>query len=142
MENFIESNDLSLEIIQKVLEDAALQPSMDEGDLYISRETIDFGCWVRYIEDAKLINFFTYAKVKEGVSEHQMYEFVNTLNATIMIPQFYAVGSSEDGLHLYGNYFMPTLFGSDKRFIVATLRRFSGAFLAGLREDKDDIFFD
>jgi len=142
MENFIESNDLSLEIIQKVLEDAALQPSMDEGDLYISRETIDFGCWVRYIEDAKLINFFTYAKVKEGVSEHQMYEFVNTLNATIMIPQFYVVGSAEEGFHLYGNYFMPTLFGSDKRFIVATLRRFSGAFLAGLREDKDDIFFD
>ena len=142
MENFIEANDLSLEIIQKVLEDAALQPSIDEGDLYISRETIDFGCWVRYIEDSKLINFLTYAKVKEGVSEHQMYEFVNTLNATIMIPQFYVVGSAEEGFHLYGNYFMPTLFGSDKRFIVATLRRFSGAFLAGLREDKDDIFFD
>jgi hypothetical protein len=37
---------------------------------------------------------------------------------------------------------MPTLFGADKRFIVATLRRFSGAFLAGLREDKDDVFFN
>ena len=111
MENFIESENLNLEIIQKVLEDAALQPTVDDGDLYISREAIDFGCWVRYIEDAKLINFFTYAKVKEGVNQHQMYE-------------------------------LPTLFGTDKRFIVATLRRFSGAFLAGLQEDKDDIFFD
>ena len=142
MENFIESEKLSIEIIQKVLEDAALQPTMDDGDLYISREAIEFGCWARYIEESKLINFFTYAKVKEGVNEHQMYEFVNTLNATIMIPQFYAVGSSEDSFRLYGNYFMPTLFGADKRFIVATLRRFSGAFLAGLKEDKDDVFFD
>ena len=142
MENFIESSDLSLEIIQKVMEDAALQPSMDEGDLYVSRENIDWGCWVRNMDEAKLINFFTYVKVKEGVNEHQMYEFVNTLNATIMIPQFYAVGSSEDGFYLYGKYFMPTLFGADKRFIVATLRRFSGAFLAGLQEDKDDVFFD
>jgi len=142
MENFIESNNLSVEIIQKVLEDAALQPTLDDGDLYVPREAIDFGCWVRYIEDAKLINFFTYIKVKDGVNEHQMYEFINTLNASIMIPQFYVVGSVEEGFHLYGSYFMPTLFGSDKRSIVTTLRRFSGAFLAGLKEDKDDVFFD
>jgi hypothetical protein len=142
MENFIESNNLSVEIIQKVLEDAALQPTLDDGDLYVPREAIDFGCWVRYIEDTKLINFFTYIKVKDGVNEHQMYEFINTLNASIMIPQFYVVGSVEEGFHLYGNYFMPTLFGSDKRSIVTTLRRFSGAFLAGLKEDKDDVFFD
>jgi hypothetical protein len=143
MENFIDSEKLSIEIIQKVLEDAALQPSIDEdGDLYISKETIEFGCWTRYIKEAKLINFFTYAKVKEGINEPQMYEFINTLNSTIMIPQFYAAGSAEEGFSLYGSYYMPTLFGADKRFIVATLRRFSGAFLAGLREDKDDVFFD
>jgi hypothetical protein len=142
MENFIESNNLSVEIIQKVLEDAALQPTLDDGDLYVPREAIDFGCWVRYIEDAKLINFFTYIKVKDGVNEHQMYEFINTLNASIMIPQFYVVGSVDEGFHLYGSYFMPTLFGSDKRSIVTTIRRFSGAFLAGLKEDKDDVFFD
>jgi hypothetical protein len=142
MENFIDSEKLSIEIIQKLLEDAALQPTLDDGDLYVPREAIDFGCWVRYIEDTKLINFFTYAKVKEGVNEHEMYEFINTLNASIMMPQFYVVGSAEESFHLYGNYFIPTLFGADKRFVVATLRRFSGAFLAGLKEDKDDVFFD
>jgi hypothetical protein len=66
-----------------------MQPTLDDGDLYVPGEAIDFGCWVRYIEDAKLINFFTYIKVKDGVNEHQMYEFINTLNASIMIPQFY-----------------------------------------------------
>jgi hypothetical protein len=143
MENFIKSDDLNSEIIQKILEDAALQPTLDDdGDIYVSREVIDFGCWVRYIENNKLINLFTYAKVNEGINEHQMYEFVNKLNTSIMIPQFYALGSSKDGFNLYGSYFIPTLFGADKRFIVATLRRFSGAFLAGLKEDANDVFFE
>ncbi len=142
-ENFIDSGDISIEALKKVLDDAGFAPLLDDDqDLYVSNDHIEFGTFITFDADKNLLQFHTYTGVKPGVSEVDMYSFINSLNSTIARPQFFATGSESDGFYLYGRYFLSTQFGIDTKAFVTTLEKFAGAFMAGMRQDKDDIFFE
>lgn len=143
MENIIETNDISVETLKKALEEANYEFSVDkDGDLYVSNDFLEIGTFIRFNTSSNLILLFTFAQVKKGVSESDMFKFVNTVNSEIVRPQFYAVGSESDGFYLYGRYSILTQYGVDKRAFILSLVKFSSAFMAGLRLDKNDVFFD
>ena len=71
-----------------------------------------------------------------------MHGFVNLLNSIIVRPQFYASGSEDEGFLLRGSYFLSTAFGIDTKAFVSALEKFASAFIAGMRQDKEDKFFD
>jgi len=142
-ENFLESEKITIESLSDVLTEAGFEPSLDEDqDIYVSNEHIEFGTFISLATDKNLLQFHTYAGVKSGVKESELYSFVNSLNSMIARPQFYATGSVDEGFFLYGRYFLSTQFGINKKAFVSALEKFSGAFITGMRQDKNDIFFD
>jgi len=141
--NFLESDKITIEHLQKVLSEAGFESSLDDDqDLYVSNEYVEFGTFISLETDKNLLQFHTYAGVKPDVSEADMHGFVNLLNSLIVRPQFYATGSEDEGFLLRGRYFLSTAFGIDTKAFVSALEKFASAFIAGMRQDKEDKFFD
>lgn len=139
---FIPQNDLSHELIKTVLEEAAHEASLDdEGDVFISGDGIEFPVWVSLTRD-RLVKIFTYAEMLDDVEFEDAVVFANDLNQSIMLPAFSILHGSNENFRLWGHCFLPTQFGVDSKTIVSTVRRFSGAFRAGLLKDDVNLFFE
>lgn len=137
------AHEITVDALKNILIGVNYQPSLDDDQtLYVSSEHIEFGTFISLDNNKNLLQFHTYSGVKPGVSQADMYSFINLLNSSIARPQFFATGSDEEGFYLYGRYFLSTQFGIDSKAFVTALDKFAGAFMAGMRQDKDDIFFD
>lgn len=134
-------SDTTLDTLQKIFEDAAFETSIDgDGDLYLKGDSIDFPIWIR-MNTSKMLYLTTYLEMKLEVDEFEALKFINYLNRTIVLPNFYLV-EGENNFIMWAGYYIPTNFSVDKRSAIAAARRFAGAFRAALNEDSQDIFFE
>ncbi len=138
-----ETTNVTVQSLKKMLENSNFEYSIDDdGDLYVSRNHLEIGTFIRLNMDSKLITFFTYAPIKPRVSEPDMYKFVNAVNLNILRPQFYAIGSENDGFFLYGRYAIHINYGIDQNYLILSLEKFAEAFMAGIGLDQNDEYFE
>lgn len=96
----------------------------DEGDIYIT-DGVDFPVWVQIDGARKYLVLFTYCRVDEPTAN--WLARVNEMNSKVMLSQFYYCKNAILGSHWI------TYDGSlNVRQFVKLLRRFSGAFRAGI----------
>jgi len=140
MTNLIDS-DITIDALQQIFEDAAFETLIDEdGDLYLKGDSIDFPIWIR-MNTSNMLHLTTYLAMKQGVDQFEALKFTNNLNKTIILPNFYLV-EREKNMVMWAGYYIPINFSIDKKIIIASARRFAGAFRAGLNEDSKDLFFE
>ncbi len=114
-----------LRLLRKIYLDAALD---SDGDIYV-RDGITIPCWIKIIPDKRLLQFFTYMDFSgSDFDDCSIFEVASRLNSDIAVPTFFGVGE-----RIYGSYFLTYAGGVAKRQLVSMLRRFSGAFDAGIR---------
>ncbi len=138
----IQQDALTHDLIKEIFEQSAHEASFDsEGDVYIKGDGIEFPIWVCLDRD-KLVKTFTFATMKSDVLFEDAIEFANDLNQLITLPSFSVIYDQYDNLRLWAHYFLPTQYGIDSKTLVSSVRRFSGAFRAGLMKDEFEIFFE
>ena len=98
-----------------------------DGALYVM-DGVAFPLWLTVDQDTKLILMFTYIEPGNEV-KFDWLDKVNTLNASIMLPQF----SYHDGC-MWGRYSLTYDGGLCVRQLIKMLRRFSGAFRTAVEE--------
>ena len=119
--------EVSVERLVALLNGALFEAELDEdGDLYV-RDGLEFPIWIRVAHEDKLLQLFTYA-ASENAKPEPTLELVNLMNRTIKLPQFHL-----DGKFVYGAFWITYDAGLAIRPFVKLLRRFSGAFVAGIR---------
>ena len=97
------------------------------GALYVV-DAVAFPLWLTVDQDTKLILMFTYIEPGDEVKVDWL-DKVNTLNASIMLPQF----SYRDGC-MWGRYYLTYDDGLCVRHLIKMLRRFAGAFRTAVEE--------
>lgn len=133
----LDEEEVTIARLASVLEAAVLDYEIDDdGDLYV-KDGLEFPTWVQLIEDKKLVEFFTcFASTgSEGghVTNSDWMVQVNEMNITNVGVQFYLSGKT-----VWGHYWMSYDGGFNVRQFIKMLRRFSGAFRAGIRFLRDD----
>ena len=91
-------------------------------------DAVAFPLWLTVDQDTKLILMFTYIEPGNEV-KFDWLDKVNTLNASITLPQF----SFYDGC-MWGRYCLTYDGGLCVRHLIKTLRRFAGAFRTAVEE--------
>lgn len=139
--SLIQQKNLTHDLIKEIFDQSAHETSIDsEGDIYIKGDGIEYPVWVCLTRD-KLINVFTYTKMKPDVLFEDAIAFANDLNQQITLPSFSIITDQEEGLGLWAHYFLPTQYGTDPKTLISIVRRFSGAYRASLMKDELEIFF-
>jgi len=117
--------------IASILEAAVIDHRVDpDGDIYAS-EGLEFPAWISIAPDKKLISFFTFYD-PEDPHQQDLERRANDLNHTIVVVQF--CWKSD---RLWGHYWMTYDGGIDAKQFIKMLRRFSGAFVAGIEKFKE-----
>jgi len=99
----------------------------DSGDIYVT-DGVPFPVWISIDPDAKLILMSTFFEPEAEVTIDWLTK-VNQLNTSIMVSQFsYAEGC------LWGRYWITFNGGLNVRHFIKMLRRFAGAFRAGVED--------
>ena len=137
----IQQDALTHVLIKEIFEQSAHEASFDsEGDVYIKGDGIEYPVWISLHRD-KSLKTFTFATMKSDVLFEDAIEFANDLNQAIALPAFSVMQDEIDNLLLWAHYFLPTQYGIDSKTLVSSVRKFSGAFRAGLMKDELEIFF-
>jgi hypothetical protein len=99
----------------------------DDDDIYVL-DGIAFPLWIQLHEDLKLILLFTY--IEPAADETvEWLDKVNTLNASIILPQF----SYYEG-RIWGRYWLAYDGGLNGRHLIKMLRLFANAFRAAVAD--------
>ena len=123
----IPETEVSVQRLEALLNGALFEVELDnDGDIYV-RDGLEFPVWIRVLAEDKMLKVFTYATSENGKTEPTL-EVVNLMNRTIKLPQFYL-----DGKFVSGAFWITFDAGLAIRPFVKQLRRFAGAFLAGMR---------
>ncbi len=125
----IAENDVTNCSILRLLRNVYLDASLDiDNEIYV-RDGLQFPTWVSVLPKERLIKFFTYMDFKGcDFTGCSVFEVASHLNTNIAVPVFYAMGE-----RIYANYFLTYTGGVSKLQLISMLRRFSGAFEAGIR---------
>jgi len=127
----IVEDEVTLSRLASFLEAAVIEFKVDEdGDLY-ANEGLAFPTWIQVLEDKRLILFFTYMQLDDAREDELAW--VNEMNGKIIAAQFHW-----DGRAVWGQYTMTYDGGLNVRQFIKMLRRFGGAFKAGLALDRMD----
>jgi hypothetical protein len=124
----IAEDQVSVARLSDVLQSAFLDHEIDNGDLYISDDGVEYPFWVAVAEEPKLVEFFTYF-TPEKPAPVDWLKRVNDLNGTIRVPQF---SFQRDAV--WGRYWMTYEGGLSVRHFIKMVRRFSGAFRVAVNE--------
>ncbi len=128
----ISEDEVSIPRLASILEAAVIDFKIDtDGDLYAS-DGLEFPAWIQVTKEQKLITFFTYFK-PQVVEEQDWLKWINDMNRTIVSVQFHW---DEKGV-VGGAHWMSYDGGLNVRQFIKMLRRFAGAFRAGLNLDDD-----
>jgi Putative bacterial sensory transduction regulator len=134
----IAEDEVTLSRLASLLEAAVIEFKIDgDGDLYAT-DGLEFPTWIQLIEDKKLIIFFTYIRTDDAEetdtqarAREDDLAWVNTMNKKILAVQFYW-----DEPAVWGQYAMTYDGGLNVRQFIKMLRRFAGAFTAGLALER------
>ncbi|MER2266800.1 YbjN domain-containing protein [Methylobacterium oxalidis] len=127
----ISEGEISLEFLDALFARAFFKTSIDsDGDLYVS-EGLDFPIWLSVSPNQKVIRYSTYVTRDAESSTAFTHIEANTLNREILLARFYAHEERPDVVS--ADYYMTFKDGAIDSQIIAVARRFSGAFVAGVR---------
>jgi hypothetical protein len=126
---FLDEGEVTLERLESILTSALFGVEFDEdGHLYV-KEGVDFPTFVALDITRKFVIFNTY--VINSDSEETTLPLVNKMNLEIFLAQFAASNGK-----ILGSYVLDYSGGLRIKTFVNLLRRFSGAFVAGLELDE------
>ena len=138
----IKKEDVNVKQICKILNSAAIETEVDEeGDVYLKKGGVDFGLWVKFIDESR-IRLFTYAQCKSGVSPESVEKFAVKLNLEYVLVRYTSTAYDDGNIFLNGDSYIIFPFGLQAENFVATVKAFSSIFIDSIRaEDPDDEFF-
>ena len=128
----IQLKEITIELLASLLDDAAIDNRLDgEHRIYVTG--LPFNFWLRIEHDRSNLVFSTYWNFREDVSEVEMLRCANTLNAELMMVQFFV---DQDSKSLCGNYVMPLRDGVGRRQLLRAARMFAEIFYAGVGYER------
>ena len=137
MTKVISEAEVSTESVEALLQQAFYKTHIDEdGDVYVM-DGLDFPIWVSVDEGRKLIRFFTFARRDAEDGPPFTEASANYLNANVTLPSFYVEASRAE--RLCANYFLSYEDGLIDSQFIGLMRRFSGAFLYGIKQIPDHV---
>ncbi len=132
--------DVTTSRLASFLEAAVIDFSIDDdGDLYAS-DGLEFPAWIRVLSSKKLIMFFTYIEPDNDKDEGESEDWVarvNRMNTSIIAAQFHWHEKA-----VWGRFWLSYDGGLNVRQFIKLLRRFGGAFKAGIMLGHDDANVD
>ena len=130
-----ESDDISIEDLATILDDAAIDFEIDDdNDIYVT--AAEFNLWVR-LPERQFIVFTTYWKFRPKVPAVKALELANRCNAT-MIPmcQFHV---NDDVTRLNGAFGLDVRYGLNRRQFLRDMRQFSRIFSTAIKNEDTEM---
>lgn len=136
MTTIIAESDVSLTTISSLLDEAAIDHSVEEGGcIYVTSSPFNF--WISIDEDRKFLRFYSYWPVAIDTPEDRLLRFVNECNDSIILLQF---SVTEDRQRFYGFYMMYYRDGVIRSQLLRIARLFSELFHRAVEhEDTEDL---
>jgi len=136
-----EKSELTSEFLLNLFDEAGFTPKADEdGDLYVAGEGAVFPFWIAPAPSEGLIKIFTYIRMRLDVTLEEAIAFANNANTNIILPSFFIHQKNNGEIFFWADCVLAIEFGIDTRTIIATARRFAGAFHYALSCDDDHFF--
>ncbi len=134
--DLITSDNLSLEGLKAIFDDAFMETNLEDEDLLYVRDG-NLGCYVMPSESKGDIRLVGYASAKENTKELQKLQFANRANLTYKFVRTYIL---QNGRFAF-DYFVMINDGLTRRNLVQTFKRFINIPIDILNEcDEDGIF--
>lgn len=125
--SIISEADVTVNRLLAILSNALFDVELDDdNDIYV-KDGLEFPVWIRLSPNDRLLQMFTYASTDDD-KKVLSFADINQMNSSIVLPQF-----SLQGKNVYGNFWLSYETGLPIKQFVKLLRRFSGAFVAGMR---------
>ena len=131
--NVIKEEEVSLTRLQSLIEVAAIDVQVDEDEDLYATDDLEFPVWITMMNDKKLVMFYTFCEPR-NLDCKDWYKEMNELNQEIIAAQFHW---AEDAI--WGHYFISYDGGLNARQFIKMLRRFSGAFRAGIASLGENV---
>ena len=133
----IQLREITIELLASLLDDAAIDNRLDgEHRIYVTG--LPFNFWLRIEHDRSNLVFSTYRTFRKDVSEVEMLRCANTLNAELIMVQFFL---DQDSRNLCGHYVMPLRDGLGRRQLLRAARMFAEIFYAGVGYERHKHLF-
>lgn len=124
---FLAQGEITPSRLIALLNTALFEATVDsDGDVYVS-DGLEFPVWVKVLTDERMLQIFTHASAEDG-QDAPTFAIVNEMNSRIVLPQFCLLDDK-----VFGTYWVTYDGGLPIKPFVRVLRRFSGAFVAGMR---------
>jgi hypothetical protein len=141
--NVVKADDVTKEKLIEILTNAALEVVEEDdepNEVYV--KGLDFGVWLSFDDEKKIIRMKTYAKCKDDAPLDELAALSESCNAKYMLVQFSST-VYDDGIgYLNGNCYMYYNFGLIPPQLIFTLKKFATIYIEAVREkDSEDKFF-
>lgn len=140
--SIVKANDVTKEKLFEILTNAALEVIEEDEPNKVYIKGLDFGSWLSFDDEKKVIKMSTYLKCKDGAPLGELAAFSESCNDSYMLVQFSSTVYEDGRGYLNGNYFMYYNFGLIPTQLIFTLKKFATIFVEAIREkDSEDRFF-
>lgn len=128
-------NDMTLEELQRVFQEAYIDAEIDEdGDLQLT-ESDGLMLWVQLDDERRLLNFFTVGVLRADVTQEQKLVFLNELNRSIIGATFYL---ARDDFMIADSY-LSYEGGMSSDRVMSSYHWFRDAVVTAIRRDERGI---
>lgn len=132
-EQLITSDEVSIELLKKLFEDAYFETSIDkDGDLMIKGR---YRCYVELPDSRRFIRFYAIFKPSDQASHSALINYANRINMELIVLRMYATEKSigfDQYVWLEG--------GVTKKNVVMAFKIFNDLVQDAINRDKEDLF--
>lgn len=140
--SIVKANDVTKEKLIEILTNAALEVIEEDDPNQVYVKGLDFGSWLSFDDEKKVIKMNTYVKCKDGAPLGELAAFSEKCNDSYMLVQFSSTVYEDGRGFLNGTYYMYYNFGLIAPQLIFTLKKFATIFIEAVREkDSEDKFF-